>query len=188
MATPVRKTSPFLDDMVTAFNNTKAFAMAQLRLMQADLAACAADGDVSVSTTFVALGSHNDCSEYVIVSDDAEDLPTSLTLLKEMALSYTRHCADTLAHAVADDTNALTEDPATDLATALLLAEDLRDQYEAHRIDTSSHYEADSTNDVTADPATDLDTLVDLLNDLKDQLNGHFGSGPSAKSLRLIDA
>lgn len=188
MATPVRNTSPFLADMTSSFNTTKDFTMAQLRLMQADLAACAADGDVSVVTTFIALGSHNDCSEYLVVSADATNLATSLTLANELSAAYTRHCADTLAHAEADVTNVVTAVPATTLATALLLAEDLRDQYEAHRIDTDSHYEADSTNAVTAAAAIDQDTLEDLLNDLKDQLNAHFGSGPSVKSLRLIDA
>lgn len=187
MATQIRKYSPEAADLATAANDLKSFMMTQLRLAQADVATIAADSDVGVTPTFVSLGSHNDRSEVTITSADASDLATSLTLVNEILAVYTFHMADTLAHKTTGVALASTT-PATSLATAITRANDIKSKYNTHRASTTYHYVADSTNATSSPDATDQSSLNTLLNELKADINAHMASGPTAKSIRLVDA
>jgi hypothetical protein len=187
MATQIRKCSPEAVDLATAVNDMKSFLMAQLRLAQADVATIAADSDVGVTPTFVALGSHNDKSEVLVTAANASDLATSLTLVNELIGVYTFHMADTLGHKVAGVALASTV-PATTLATAITRANDIKSKYETHRASTTYHYTADSTNTISASNASDQSSLNTLLNELKTDINAHVVSGPAFASIRLVDA
>lgn len=187
MATVIRKTDPAMVEFATALNDLKSFAMAQLRLAQADVATIAADVDVGVTPTFVSLGAHNDKSESTITSADASTLGTSLTLVNEVVAVYRFHMADTLAHKTTGV--ALTSyATATTLAEAIVLANDVKSKYNTHRASTTYHYVADSTNVIAAANASDQGTLNTLLNELKADINLHMASGPAGSSIRLVDA
>lgn len=188
MATKIRKTEQSVQQLADAINDIKAWAVAQFRLAQADIAAIAADADVGTTPTLVSLGSHNDRSELTITAATAADLATSLTLVNEIKAVYNTHCADTLAHKAADTTNLVTSALATDLATAITMANEIKTDYAAHRVSTTFHVVADSTNTISAADATDLAELITLLNELKTDINAHMASGPAAKSIRAIDA
>lgn len=188
MATKIRKTEPSVKLLADALNDLKAWTVAQLRLAQADIATIAADADIAITPTLVALGSHNDRSEMVIAAANASDLATSLVLANEIKAVYNFHCADTLAHKAADTTNVVSAAVATTLATAITMANETKVDYAAHRVSTVFHVVADSTNTIAAVDATDLSSLITLLNELKTDINAHMASGPAAKSIRAIEA
>lgn len=187
MATQIRNTSPNLPALVTEINQLKDSLIAELRPVLTDLAAVAADADVSVTTTFTAFGFHNDKSEVTVTAANASDLATSLTLVNEIVGVYVFHMADTLAHKVVGVDLASTAVAST-LAAAILLANDVKSKYNTHRASTTYHYTADSTNVTTSSDATDQSSLNTLLNEIKTDFNAHMASGPVMKSLRLLAA
>lgn len=130
---------------------------------------------------------HLDKSEYTVTAANASNLATALTLVNEIVRVYQFHMADTLAHKVTGVALASYAE-ATDLASAMARANDVKAKYEVHRASTTFHYTADSTNAIVAADASDQSTLNTLLNELKTDLVAHLASGPTGKSLRLVDA
>lgn len=173
--------------MAAAYNDLKAYVMAELRSANADLVSIAADSVAFATPALADPGAHNDQSEVTIAAANAIDLGTSLTLVNEIIAVYTFHMADTLAHKVAGVALASAV-RAVDLASAIAQANDIKAKYNTHRASTTYHQTADAANVVTAATATDQGTLDTLLNDIKTQLVAHLASGPTAKSLRLVDA
>lgn len=165
MATKIRKTDPLVSVYATAFNSLKA--------------------QIGAGAFF-----HLDKSELTVVSANASDLASSLTLCKELMNVYAFHLADTLAHKVVDSTNvvAATVASVVDLASAITAANQLKTAYTAHIASTTHNYNADATNTIAAVNATDQSSLNTLLNELKTDLNAHMASGPSAASLRVTSA
>jgi len=192
MATVIRNTAPELTQLADAHNQMKDSLVAELRGVLTDLAAVAADGDVNVTTTFTAFGSHNDKSEVLVTGDDADGgaeddgLQGCIDLANELKAVYNFHVADTLAHKVAG--SPVTTAKAHDLDTVKTLAAAIRTAYEAHRQSTTYHYVADSTNTISASSTSTLADVVTLVNELKADLNAHMGSGPTMKSIRLVGA
>lgn len=188
MARVLRNTNQSVADLATAVNDLKSYVMAQLRLAQADVATIAADTDVGVTPTFVALGSHNDRTERTVTAAAATDLATSLVLVNQIRAIYEFHRVDLHAHAVADATNVIAAAVATSLATAITLANELKSDYNAHRSQSTVHVTNDSGNAIAATNASDQSSLNTLLNELKADLNLHMLSGPIAKSIRIVAA
>jgi hypothetical protein len=187
MATVIRKTSSDLAAMAAAVNDLKAYVLTALRSANADLVSIAADSVAFATPALADPGSHNDRSESTIVSADASDLGTSLTLVNEILGIYHFHMADTLAHKTAGVALA-SYTRATTLATAITRANDIKSKYNTHRASTTYHYTADSTNVTSSADATDQSSLNTLLNELKADINAHVVSGPVGKSIRLVDA
>lgn len=188
MARVLRKTSKSVDDLGTAFNDLKAWLVAQLRLAQSDINTVSIDADIGHTPIFVPLGSHNDRSEVVVTAANASSLATSLVLVNNLKAVYEFHIVDTHAHLVADATNVLTEPAATDLTTAIDLANEIKAAYNAHRSESGVHPTNDSGNATAAADATDQDSLNTLLNELKTDLNAHMAGGVLAKSVRVVPA
>lgn len=188
MARVLRKTNLSVGHLGTAVNELKAFVCAQLRLAQADIATIAADSDVGVTPTFVALGSHNDRSEKTVTAANASDLPTAVALVNNIRAIYEFHRQDTLAHLAKDTTNDLAEPVANDLDTAIALANEIKAAYNAHRSQASVHAANDSGNAIAAADADDQESLETLLNEIKTDLNAHMAGGVVAKSLRVVPA
>lgn len=130
---------------------------------------------------------HLDQSEVTITAANGADLPTCLVLCNQLLGVYKFHMADTLAHKVTGVALASYAE-APDLATAITRANDVKAKYNTHIASTTFHYNADATNSTAAANATDLASLITLLNELKGDFNAHAASGPSGKSLRLVDA
>lgn len=187
MGTVVRNTSPELAAVVAAINELKAKVATVERNANTDLVSIAADSVAFATPVSTDPGFHNDRSEHVIVSANATDLPTSITLVNEIMGIYKFHMADTLAHKVVGVALA-SYTRAKDLATAITLANDIKAKYNTHRASTTYHYSADSTNTVTATDASDQGSLDTLLNAMKTAVNAHMASGEVTKSLRLVDA
>lgn len=194
MAIQIRNTDPAIALMATVVNDSKAALVAQLRLAQADVATIAADPEVAVSPTFVALGAHNDRSEVLITAADATTLETSVTLVNQLLGVYAFHMADTLAHKVVGVALASyvpVSDSLSDgdkLTAAIALANDIKSKYNTHRASTTYHYTADSTNVTSAADATDQGSLNTLLTELKADINAHLVQGYAGKSVRLVSA
>lgn len=188
MATVIRKTEPTRLHLANAINDLKAFVMAQLRLAEADLVSIAADSVAFATPALADSGAHNDKSETTVAAANGDGtLATALTLVNELIGVYTFHMADVLAHKVTGVALASIV-RATSLATAITRANDIKAKYETHRASTTYHYTADSSNTISASNATDQASLDTLLNELKGDFNLHMASGPTAKSIRLIDA
>ncbi len=196
MARVIRKTDPSITELGTMINDLKDFVVTRDRQVRADLVSIASDSVAFATPALVDAGAHNDVSEVLVTSadadggDDDDGLAGSLTLLNEILAWYAFHMADTLAHKVVGVALA-SYAKASSLATAVTRANDIKSKYNTHRAATTYHYTADSTNVVTATDAsgpTDLAGLILLLNDIKAQLNAHAISGVSAKSVRLVDA
>lgn len=193
MATVLRKTDPLASDLVTAVNNLKAFCMAELRAVRADLVSIASDSVAFATPALADPGAHNDVSERVNTTADPDDgaeddgLADAIALTNELIGLYNFHLSDTLAHKTTGVALASSVF-AVDLTTAMARANDIKSKYETHRASTTYHYTADSTNTISATNATTLAELITLLIELRDDINAHMASGPSAKSIRLVDA
>ncbi len=196
MARVIRQTDPALAELATMVNDLKSYVVTRDRQMRADLVSIAADSVAFATPALIDAGAHNDVSEVLITSDDADGgdddsgLAGSLTLCNELITWYRFHMADTLAHKTAGVALASYAKAKT-LAQAVTRANDIKSKFDTHRASTTYHYTADNTNDVTASDAsgpTDLAGLILLLNDIKVQVNAHAASGVTAKSVRLVSA
>lgn len=187
MARILRKTDKSQSDIALAVNDLKAYVVAQFRLAQADIAAL--NTHDTLVGTFLAPGFHNDQSERPGTwAANAADLPTSITLANMARAVYEFHRVDILAHANADTTNALSAPAALDLATTVALANDIKAKFNAHRTQSTIHAANDATNSIATANATDLPSSITLLNAIKTAMTAHCASGPSAKSIRLVQA
>jgi hypothetical protein len=135
---------------------------------------------------------HNDISERTIVSPNATDLATSLTLINEILAVYEFHRVDDLAHKAADTSNPIAAPRATDLTTAQTLANELKADFNLHRAQAGVHFQNDGGNAITSADATDQSSLNTLANELKTDINAHFGAFGApldvTPSIRLVDA
>jgi hypothetical protein len=129
---------------------------------------------------------HLDRSEVAPALPNASDLATAVALANELKAVYEFHLADALAHKLPDPPPALVK--ASDLATAITLANAIKTDFNVHIASTTYHYNADATNGTTSANASDLASLQTLVNEMKADMIAHMASGPSAPSLRLVDA
>lgn len=184
MARVIRNTNKVSSDLALAINDVKAFAVASVRTLKADISGVAAVGSSTPSPGF-----HDDVSEKLVTLPTATDLPTAINLANDCRGVYIFHIADSCAHKAVDSANAPSAPLARDLATVIALANDLKAKYNLHRAVAASHSGgADSTNTVTSANATDLASSLTLVNELKTKINAHLASGPAVKSVRLIPA
>lgn len=130
---------------------------------------------------------HLDVSEYIASAATPTTLATALVSVNELRALSARHRADTLAHKIADVAT-VAAPAATTLATAITLANELKSDWATHIASTALHYNADATNTIAASDATDLASLLTLLIEIKADYNAHIADGPSAASLRVVDA
>ncbi len=194
MARVIRKTDPSLTELATMINDLKDYVVTRDRQVRADLVSIASDSVAFASPALVDAGAHNDVSERLVTTDDADGgdddsgLAGSIELCNDILAWYAFHMADTFSHKVVGLALA-SYTPAISLATAVTRANDVKSKYNTHRASTTYHYTADGTNIVTATDAsgpTDLAGLILLLNDIK--VNAHAASGVTAKSVRLVSA
>lgn len=162
MATVLRKQGPFVQAFADAHNDLKA--------------------QIGAGSSF-----HLDKSEKTVTKANASSLATSLVLVNEILGVYKFHMADKLAHKVVGVALA-SYAPATDLTTAMARANDVKAKMNTHIASTTYHYTADATNGISSPDATDQASLNTLLNEIKTDLNAHMGSGPAAKSIRVVPA
>lgn len=112
-----------------------------------------------------------------ILSPNATDLPTSLTLCNELKAAINVHFADLVAHDTVASTAIATAD-ATDLTTAQALANAIKAAFNTHLTQANVHFTNDGTNTNATAAATDQATTNALANALKGNFNAHFASAP----------
>lgn len=122
-----------------------------------------------------------------IVSANASDLATSVTLGSEIRTVWMRHYVGTMAHKVADTVNVLAAADPTDLATGITCANEIKADYELHRASTTYHYVADATNTIAAVDATDQSSLNTLLNELKTDINAHITTSLGGSAILVVN-
>jgi len=165
MATQIRKTDAWVQPMADAHNALKA--------------------QIGAGAFF-----HLDISE--VKPNPALATPVGLqaciAALKDLIGVARFMVADTLGHKVVDATVLpLVSDP-VDLPSCLTAANAIKTWYNTHRASTTYHYNADSTNVTAATNATDQASLETLVAELQVDMTAHGNSGPSAPSVRVMQA
>lgn len=112
-----------------------------------------------------------------ILSANATDLPTSITLVNEMKAALNVHYADLIAHDTVASTAIATAD-ASDLTTAEALANAIKAAFNTHLTQANVHFTNDGTNTNATAAATDQTTTNALANALKGNINAHLASAP----------
>jgi hypothetical protein len=92
----------------------------------------------------------------IILSADATDLSTAITLLNELLTVINDHFGDTTVHSVADS-NTTVSASATDEPTAVALSRALEDSWDGHLGNTSAHIALPNENQATI---SSVDSLV----------------------------
>jgi hypothetical protein len=75
----------------------------------------------------------------VVLSDDATDLSSAITLLNEEKTAFNAHRVQLSVHVRNDTIDIVTSPDATDLASAAILAAELVAEYELHRVSPGVH-------------------------------------------------
>lgn len=113
-----------------------------------------------------------------VLSANASDLATSVTLVNEVKLVLNQHFPDLVAHDTVASAAIATAD-ATDLATGITLANAMKAAYNTHLSAANVHFTNDGTNTTAATNASDQATLNTLLNEMKTDINAHLASAPA---------
>lgn len=121
-----------------------------------------------------------------VLSANATDAATLLTLTNEIKVVYSRHIADAVAHDLADATNVVTNADATNTATAVTLLNEIKGDHNTHLTEAGVHPNDDNTNDVTNANATDEATAITLANEIKADVNAHIASAPDGTAVELV--
>ena len=87
-----------------------------------------------------------------IVSSDATNVATSITLLNEIRIKYLGHASNTGGdfHINSDQWNITSSPASNSLSDAVVLANELRTKYEAHRLERRSHFLSDMDSRIVA--------------------------------------
>ena len=122
----------------------------------------------------------------VFVSPPASDLPSLLTLCREIAGRHAYHLADAFAHKVADATNVLANGPPVDLPSAITFLLDVKAKWDAHLTAAGVHVHNDP-QPITAPNPVDLQTSMDLANTYRALFGTHIQNAFPGASIEVID-
>ncbi len=122
----------------------------------------------------------------VFVSGAATDLPSLLTLCKELAGRHPYHLRDRFAHLEPDATNLLANAPPADLPTAITFLNDAKAKWNAHLAQAGVHVNNDPQV-ITAPNAADLQTSMDLANTYRALFATHIQNAFPGFSIQVIE-
>lgn len=111
-----------------------------------------------------------------ILSPDAVDLPTLITLLNELKLKFNAHLSQPGVHVVDNVSYVVTAVDAIDLATSILLVNELNLAYLQHVSSLGVHLYDDTLNVISVGTATDLITSITVANQIKSEFSGHISA------------
>jgi hypothetical protein len=163
--------------MAYLFRNSFPEAKHVVAVLQSQALAIGASTAYHVDKGAVGTGVANGSGSTTITAANASDLPTLVTLTRQIVAKTAQHAASTVAHKVVDETFVTTVASVVDLASAIVALNAIKALINTHIASTTYHYNADSTNGIAATDATTQGTAQTLANEIKTDFTAHVTSG-----------